>query len=777
MRRSARLLSVSHLSRNRTLKRSFFEALEARVLLAATDLGDIGQFASPLTAFNGALYFTAGDGVHGDELWKTDGTPGGTTLVKEINPNPITSATISTITVVGDKLLFAANNGTDGPQLWVSDGTAAGTVPLAGTQAPTLGFKSGLSVVAGEAYYVLEGGGGTFSIWKTNGTAGGTSAIKALPTDATAYSNPFQIGSRMYLLGSTLGSGALPYYALYSFNISDNTLATVVPFSEQRTISALTNVAGTAYFYTGSTTHPGLDLERHDAVNGRVHIADTVNNPAASTNVPAIATVGGKVFFTADSASNVSGLWVTSATTSPQPVVSAGLAVRPINLTVAGGRLYYFAQYPTTFALFSASPDEQVSAPEATPLAQVAPSSDLYRTSTDFNGRLLFIGIGNDGNPDLWISDGTVAGTRALESLDGISPANPSKTFIYDIRELAVLNNDAIIRSRPDSLRHHLYAADLAAVLNNLPAGALDVRDGQVIVTGHAMDPDTPSSDITIRVDIDGNVNTTFTATTAAGSNGRSFTWYVPPLNFDSHTVEFYAVDTWTDEAVKIGTRTFVGDGLLFDERWYLNANPDVLAVVNGGGLASGLAHFVAAGNAEGRAPNAFFMPDYYLSKNPDVAAAINAGNLKSAWEHFRLAGMAEKRDPSPFFDTAFYLLRNPDVAAAVNAGIITPFQHFFFTGQFEKRTTTSYFSQVSYLLMNPDVRAVVGPGNISSAMQHFITVGQSEDRTYVAQSAFDESAYLARYPDVAAAVASGTFRSGLEHFLWTGEEEGRLAT
>src|SRR5205085_6189998 len=34
---------------------------------------------------NGTIYFEANDGVHGIELWKTDGTTGGTVMVKDIN--------------------------------------------------------------------------------------------------------------------------------------------------------------------------------------------------------------------------------------------------------------------------------------------------------------------------------------------------------------------------------------------------------------------------------------------------------------------------------------------------------------------------------------------------------------------------------------------------------------------------------------------------------------------------------------------------------------------
>jgi hypothetical protein len=85
----------------------------------------------------------------------------------------------------------------------------------------------------------------------------------------------------------------------------------------------------------------------------------------------------------------------------------------------------------------------------------------------------------------------------------------------------------------------------------------------------------------------------------------------------------------------------------LFDERFYLEAYPDVASAVRNGQIASGLEHYVATGYYENRLPRKLIVDErFYLQENPDVAEAIRKGRVRDAQEHFDAAGVIEGRAP-----------------------------------------------------------------------------------------------------------------------------------
>ena len=75
---------------------------------------------------NGTLFLEASDGIHGAELWESNGTKGGTFLVKDITPGRAGSYPYW-LTNVDGTLFFSAGDGTHGNELWASNGSAAGT--------------------------------------------------------------------------------------------------------------------------------------------------------------------------------------------------------------------------------------------------------------------------------------------------------------------------------------------------------------------------------------------------------------------------------------------------------------------------------------------------------------------------------------------------------------------------------------------------------------------------------------------------------------------------
>jgi ELWxxDGT repeat protein len=81
--------------------------------------------------YNGKIFFEADNGTNGNELWSTNGTVAGTSIVKDIAPGAASGIdSIQSYFYTTTGLYFSASNGANGYEPWLSDGTSAGTTQV-----------------------------------------------------------------------------------------------------------------------------------------------------------------------------------------------------------------------------------------------------------------------------------------------------------------------------------------------------------------------------------------------------------------------------------------------------------------------------------------------------------------------------------------------------------------------------------------------------------------------------------------------------------------------
>ncbi len=121
-------------------------------------------------------------------------------------------------------------------------------------------------------------------------------------------------------------------------------------------------------------------------------------------------------------------------------------------------------------------------------------------------------------------------------------------------------------------------------------------------------------------------------------------------------------------------------------------------------------------------------------------------------------------------FDENYYLALNPDVVDQITVGNFSSgLDHFLNVGQFENRDPNALFDTSFYLETNTGVAAATQAGNVT-AVEHFLEFGQFENRN--PSPVFNTAFYISN-PDFAATLESGNL-TPYEHFVRFGQFEFR---
>jgi ELWxxDGT repeat protein len=287
-----------------------------------------------IAARGGEVFFAADDGVHGLELWKTDGTEPGTVLVKDALPGSAGSSPLRP-RASGDKVFFLARLPTTGYEPWVSDGTAAGTDLLRdirpGEAQPELlpfhPYGQGVVFVSDDGVHGRE-------LWSSNGTPKGTSMVTELFSGPGATLEQGQLwltGGRIYFSAATDLGGGEPA-------LSDGTAAgtRVIQDLNSATESSAPSgfaASGSQLFFSADDGKTGRELYVTDGTDsGTQRLTDVDPGPRDGVRGLPIA-LGGSVFFPGHTPREGTELWVTHGKS-----LSTSL-VRDINPTPGQGGL------------------------------------------------------------------------------------------------------------------------------------------------------------------------------------------------------------------------------------------------------------------------------------------------------------------------------------------------------------------------------------------------------------------------------------------------------
>ncbi|HUT93242.1 MAG TPA: Ig-like domain-containing protein [Thermoguttaceae bacterium] len=393
-----------------------------------------------LTNVNGKLYFTADDGEHGRELWKSDGTEDGTVMVKDIDDDFTYDQSSQTdvpnasdpqeLTAVGGTLYFTADDGVGGRELWKSNGTPGGTVMVKDIDdgstgsVPNSSDPQELTAVGGTLYFTADDGDHGRELWKSSGTAGGTVMVEDIDDGSTASvpnaSDPQHltaVGATLYFTADDGASGRELWKSgsagtVMVEDIDDDSTDGVPNSSDPQ---KLTNVGGTLYFTAYDEDH-GRELWKSDGTQGGTAlvkdiITGTSTDPTYgefpnSSSPDGLTNVNGTLFFSAygedeDGEDHGRELWKSNGTPDGTVLVKD---------VFPGDYLYASQGY--------------------------FPNSSNPQGLTSVDGALYFTADDGTRGRELWKSNGTPGGTELVEdvysgSTDGAPNASDPQSLTY----------------------------------------------------------------------------------------------------------------------------------------------------------------------------------------------------------------------------------------------------------------------------------------------------------------------------------------------------------
>jgi len=389
---------------------------EGTYLLRDIFPGEQSSQAGILTRGERLIYFVASDGVHGREPWVTDGTPAGTHMILDVYRGPRDSEPYRLHTV-GDTLYFSALNERAGEELWRSDGTADGTaivrdiVPGTGSAEPYYKSDAG-----GKLFFSASDGIHGFELWVTDGSSEGTRMVRDIAP--VMGENPSSTPSQLYAAGALL-------------------------------------------YFTARSGATGTELWRSDGTDdGTFMVSDLFPGPA-SGNPGNFCALGDALLFSAETPNHGIELWRTGGTAASTVLVkefAAGAkSGSPTGMVAINEKQAVFSAWDEVYGveLWITDGTERGTRllrniHEESNESRV-PNSAYPRNFTRVEEVVYFSADDGEHGVELWVTDGTRAGTRMVKDLI------PRKNFGTEPEAITSLGETTFFKGRSDAEGERLW--------------------------------------------------------------------------------------------------------------------------------------------------------------------------------------------------------------------------------------------------------------------------------------------------------------------------------
>ena len=231
--------------------------------------------------YNNKLYFYADDGVHGDELWVSDGIANGTNLVNDINTGSGWSAP-SQYRIFKDSLFFTAARSLNDYHFYKSDGTSESLTLIDSMAVSGAYYYPNDPTLAKDNFYYSR----FTSLIKTDGTSAGTKQINGASVSQYRLTPLQNIGNYLFVQAYLPQTGT----ELFALNLCPDT-ATITPNNNinicQGQSVLLTASAGSSYLWSNGATASSISV----STAGNYTVTITQANGCVSTSLPATVNV------------------------------------------------------------------------------------------------------------------------------------------------------------------------------------------------------------------------------------------------------------------------------------------------------------------------------------------------------------------------------------------------------------------------------------------------------------------------------------------------------